>query len=124
MLNLLANARDALGDRQRPPSPGKPDLLLRTRLAHGPAGPRVAIHLVDRGSGIAPDDLPRVCEPFFTTKPPDQGTGIGLGISKGIVEQFGGSLRIASRQGKGTVVSVCLPALANSPSQPAGDALL
>ena len=62
----------------------------------------------DNGPGIAPDVLPRVFEPFFTTKAVGQGTGLGLSVSYGIVEQHGGHLPVASQPGR-TVFTVELP---------------
>jgi signal transduction histidine kinase len=70
----------------------------------------VLIDITDTGTGISPDDLPRVMETFFTTKPPGKGTGLGLPISRRIVEAHGGALSIESALGRGTKVSITLPA--------------
>ena len=63
----------------------------------------------DEGTGIAADVLPRIFDPFFTTKEVGQGTGLGLSISYGIVSDHNGFIRVHSRQGEGTSVSVYLP---------------
>jgi CheY-like chemotaxis protein len=63
----------------------------------------------DNGMGMAPDILARVTEPFFTTKPKDKGTGLGLAMARGFAEQSGGALTIASTLGHGTTVSIWLP---------------
>jgi two-component system sensor histidine kinase/response regulator len=96
-LNLLTNACDAM------PSGG--NLTLRAR-----GGTNVIIDIIDSGSGIAADVLPRVMETFFTTKPLGKGTGLGLPICRRIVESYGGSLSIESEQGRGTTVRIILPA--------------
>jgi two-component system sensor histidine kinase/response regulator len=96
-LNLFTNACDAM------PSGGT--LTLRVR-----GGTKVVIDIIDTGSGIAADDLPRVMETFFTTKPPGKGTGLGLPICRRIVEAHGGSISIESEPGRGTTVRIVLPA--------------
>jgi len=67
------------------------------------------LRVVDRGSGMAPDVVARLGEPFFTTK--ERGSGLGLGISRRIVEQHAGRLDVRSRAGEGTEVEVQLPPL-------------
>ena len=62
----------------------------------------------DTGTGIAPKDLERVCEPFFSTKGVN-GTGLGLSMVHGFAKQSGGDLRVSSEVGKGTSVEVWLP---------------
>ena len=61
------------------------------------------------GSGIAPENLDRIFNPFFTTKPVGQGTGLGLAICHGIVASHGGEIRVDSELGKGTRLSLVLP---------------
>jgi two-component system NtrC family sensor kinase len=68
----------------------------------------VKLTFQDSGTGIAPEDLEKIFEPFFTTKA--RGTGLGLAITKTIVEQHGGRIDVASEVGKGTTVTVSLPA--------------
>lgn len=71
---------------------------------------QVVIHATDEGEGIAPDILSRVTEPFFTTKEPGSGSGLGLSQVRGVVESAGGQLRIESEVGRGTTVKLLLPA--------------
>jgi two-component system sensor histidine kinase HydH len=66
------------------------------------------IRFVDNGSGIQPDALTKIFEPFYTTKP--DGTGLGLAVSRKIIEGHGGKLEITSDPGQGTTVNVNLPA--------------
>jgi two-component system NtrC family sensor kinase len=81
---------------------------------------RVVAQVADNGPGIPADVLPRVFEPFFTTKKVGEGTGLGLSVSYGIVEQHGGRLSVESRPGS-TVFTIELPAAAREPG-PAGAA--
>jgi two-component system, NtrC family, sensor kinase len=94
-LNLMTNAREAM------PSGGT--LRLEARVADG----HIEVRISDTGHGIPPEHLARIEEPFFTTKP--QGTGLGLATCRAIVAGIGGRLRIESRAGEGTVVTVLLP---------------
>jgi signal transduction histidine kinase len=97
-LNLFTNASDAM--------PQGGTLTIRV----GVAEQQVVIEVADTGVGIAPEDLPQVMEPFFTTKPEGQGTGLGLAICRRIVQEHSGTLDIASDgPGKGTTVRITLP---------------
>lgn len=95
-VNLITNARHAIEKRG--------SIRLRTRL--GEPG-HLAIDVDDDGRGIEERDLARVFEPFFTTRV--AGTGLGLSIVKSIVEAHGGTVRVASRRGRGTTFTVTLP---------------
>jgi two-component system, NtrC family, sensor kinase len=97
LLNLVSNAVDAM--------PGGGRLSLAAR----PDGDGVALVVADTGAGIPVEDLARVFEPLYTTKPPGKGTGLGLPILREIVEAHGGRVRLESRAGEGTVAVVCLP---------------
>jgi len=81
------------------------------------AGRGVRLTVVDSGSGMTPEVLGRALEPFYTTKPPGQGTGLGLAVVGGIVQAHRGTLEIASTPGRGTTVTVFLPA--TEPTAPA-----
>jgi signal transduction histidine kinase len=70
-------------------------------------GSELIVTLADTGCGIPADALPRIFEPFYTTKP--QGTGLGLSVVQGIIQEHGGRLNVASEVGRGTVVVVSLP---------------
>ena len=98
LLNLLLNARDALS------SGG--EIRIRTAREGGDAVLRVA----DTGDGMPPEILGRIYDPFFTTKRPGQGTGLGLSVTYGIVREHGGRIEVDSRPGAGTSFTVRLPA--------------
>jgi len=70
----------------------------------------------DEGRGISPEDLPRLTDPFFTTKREEGGTGLGLSVSAGIVKEHGGSLSFGSLPAQGTTVTLALPVAAGEPS--------
>lgn len=98
---LLTNARQAVLATDAPRNSDTPAVTLgTTRLA----GRRVAIVVKDSGGGIAPDDLPRIFDPYFTTR--RAGTGLGLPIAKNIVEGLGGTIAVASTAGAGTQIRV------------------
>jgi C4-dicarboxylate-specific signal transduction histidine kinase len=101
LLNLIINAMDAMG----PASPGDGEVLVR---AMGRQGGEVEVEVSDSGSGIPTERITQVFEPFFTTKP--DGMGMGLAISRTIIEAHGGSVRAANNKSKGATVSFTLPA--------------
>ena len=72
------------------------------------SGCRLLLWVEDRGTGVPAADLPRVFEPFFTTR--KAGTGLGLAISRKVVEALGGRIRLESREDEGTRVEIDLPA--------------
>ena len=110
VLNLLLNARDAMEEKAQSTSESvSPQVLLRTSVGPDGSGAWVKIEVIDRGVGISQQLLPQVFDPFFTTKGPDRGTGLGLSVSRSIVEQFGGTLQIHSASGQGTTATVSLP---------------
>jgi two-component system NtrC family sensor kinase len=76
-------------------------------------GTNVEVRVRDTGPGILPDVLPRILDPFFTTK--EKGTGLGLSVVDGIIDRHGGSLSIDSQVGEGTTVVVQLPVMASAP---------
>jgi two-component system sensor kinase FixL len=101
-LNLLTNASDAM------PQGGTLTLGVAMRaLATGT--PAVVIEFTDTGIGIAPADMPKVMEPFFTTKEERKGTGLGLSICRRIVQEHHGTIEISSEVGKGTTIRLALP---------------
>jgi signal transduction histidine kinase/ActR/RegA family two-component response regulator len=106
LLNIIVNARDAMPDGG--------EIIITTRNAtHGEAGGReraVVVAVQDNGYGIQQDKLEHVFEPFFTTKEVGKGTGLGLSQVYGFAAQSGGEARIESRVGKGTTLTIVLPA--------------
>jgi signal transduction histidine kinase len=81
---------------------------VRIEVAH--AGSEARVTVVDSGPGIAPEHLPHLFEPFFTTRDVGEGTGLGLAISLGIVEEHGGQLRVEPSDGQGVRAVLTLPA--------------
>jgi signal transduction histidine kinase len=107
LVNLLTNARHAV---EKAALPGPTPVTLRT---HG-TGERVIITVTDRGTGIKPEDMAHIFDPYFTTK--RTGTGIGLAITKNIIEGLGGTLSVNSRVGDGTEFRIDLPRTAAEPA--------
>ncbi len=110
LLNLVINARDAM------PDGGAIRILARAVRAPGADCPRdladgdyAAISVIDSGTGMSPDVLARVAEPFFTTKQVGKGTGLGVSMVHGFTHQSGGGLGIESELGKGTTMTLFLP---------------
>jgi signal transduction histidine kinase len=91
LINLLVNAQNAIDGRPNP------RVVVITQAL---ADRRVAITVRDKGKGIAEDDLPRIFDPYFTTR--RAGTGLGLAIAKNIIDAMGGSIGVTTRQGVGT----------------------
>jgi signal transduction histidine kinase len=102
-LNLFLNAVDAM--------PGGGTLTVS---ALTPAPDEVEVRVADTGRGIAPADLPRIFDPFFTSKPAGEGNGLGLAVAQGIATEHGGRLEVESQLGKGTEFRLLLP-LAGAP---------
>lgn len=110
-LNLILNAEQAIKGVR-----GHGRIALRTRLATD--GRSIIADVIDDGPGIAPDAISRVFEPFYTTKTVGSGTGLGLSVSYGIVEEHNGRLSVRSRPGE-TVFTLELPV--TSPPAPAAE---
>lgn len=105
--HAVAQALRGLLDNARQASPPGSPVSLRVS-ADG--GRRLVFEVADHGSGIAPEILGRVGEPFFTTKPTGKGMGLGIFLARAIVERLGGELSIGSTPGAGTTATVSLPA--------------
>jgi two-component system sensor histidine kinase RegB len=103
--NLVRNAIDA--------SPDGSTVSFTARVDDG----RLTLSVEDHGTGMSPDVLERAAEPFFTTKPPGAGLGLGLFLTRTLAEHLGGSLAIESAQGRGTEARIALP-LPGAPPRP------
>jgi PAS domain S-box-containing protein len=112
LVNLAVNARDAMPEGGTLTiQTGNIDLnqTYADRRANLSAGPYVALKVSDTGTGMPADVAARAFEPFFTTKPEGEATGLGLATTYGIVTQAGGTVRIYSEPGLGTIVTVLMP---------------
>jgi two-component system NtrC family sensor kinase len=98
LVNLLLNAADAMA--------GKGTIVVACKEAEG----KVVLTIADEGPGVAAEDRRKIFDPFFTTKPVGQGTGLGLSVSRSIVESFGGTLELApAAAGQGAKFVLTLP---------------
>ncbi len=120
LLNLCINARDAMPDGGRlRMETGNCPLDERTARAYGlPPGSYVSLAVSDTGAGMTPEVAAKAFDPFFTTKPIGQGTGLGLSMIYGFVQQSGGAVRIHSAPGQGTAVRLFLPRHAGHAEDP------
>jgi len=109
LVNLAVNARDAMPDGGRIAIAAQNVSLNAHDAPSEAAGDYVALTVADTGCGIPADLLPRVVEPFFTTKGPDKGTGLGLSQVYGLAHRSGGTVQITSEIGHGTKVTIYLP---------------
>lgn len=113
LLNLLVNARDAMNASGTITVAAENRLLDAAFASQKPgaqAGPHVVLRVTDTGSGMTPEVLAKIWNPFFTTKPPGKGTGIGLSTVAKIVKEHGGFVDVTSQPGKGTSFAIFLPA--------------
>lgn len=101
VMNLASNAANAM--------PGGGALTLRSAIVAQPLGQFVQIDVQDTGCGIPPDVLPRIFDAYFTTARGRGGNGIGLAGVDALVRQAGGSIAVDSREGAGTMISLCFP---------------
>jgi signal transduction histidine kinase len=97
ILNFINNAAQAMANGG----------TIRLGAEIDPAADRVRLTFADQGSGIAPEDLAKIFQPYFTTK--DVGIGLGLAITERIIKEHGGEIRVASAPGEGTMFTVLLP---------------
>jgi two-component system NtrC family sensor kinase len=97
LINLLANAVQAIG------AGGEITLAVKDSVDH------TAVTVSDNGPGIPRENLARIFEPFFSTKSPGEGTGLGLFVTRGIIEKLGGTVTVDSEVGKGASFCIRLP---------------
>lgn len=124
LLNLLINAADAIVP-QTDPGQGRIRIHTRNRPnAERTGGDDLLIRVTDNGQGIAAADLDNIFDPFYTTKEPGKGTGLGLAVSFMIVEKAGGTITAESEPGRGTTIAIRVPvagAAATDQEQATGD---
>ncbi len=102
LVNIMANAQHAM---RRRPEPRR----LSVGASHDGVRQTIVLTIADTGPGIPADVKARIFEPFFTTKAPGEGTGLGLSLCRGIVEEHGGTIRVDSEPGQGTRFTIELP---------------
>ena len=119
LLNLINNAFYAVSEKEKSPHPLKggmeyqPIVTVSTKRLDSPSGDggKIEIRVADNGNGIPPKVLDKIFQPFFTTKPAGQGTGLGLSLSYDIITKaHGGEFTVETKEGEGTVFIVSLPA--------------
>jgi signal transduction histidine kinase len=106
ILNLITNAFYAVDEKKRSGAENyEPTVTVSTHKE----GNKLEIKVADNGNGIPEKVLDKIFQPFFTTKPTGQGTGLGLSLSYDIVKAYGGDLKVETREGKGTIFIINLP---------------
>ena len=102
LLNIILNAIDATDKGGH--------INIYTRLSAGPRQTKtIEVEISDSGCGISPEHLDKLFDPFFTTKEVGKGTGLGLSVSQGIIERHGGTIRVQSTVGQGSIFTICFP---------------
>lgn len=120
ILNLIVNAGESIPDpSQRKRRQGHVRLWAKAR--QDPRGRSVIVGVTDNGGGMPPEVRRRACEMFFTTKPRGLGTGLGLALVRKVIDRCHGTIEIESEVGKGTTVSLIVPAA--GPAQPSSSAI-
>jgi len=117
IMNLVVNAKDAIEGK------GLISISLENTVVEGeqarslevPPGPYVKISVTDDGCGMTPNTVENAVEPFFTTKPPGFGTGLGLSMAVGFCQQSGGAIEVDSAVGSGTTVTMYTPCAQHKP---------
>jgi signal transduction histidine kinase len=105
LLNVLNNAFYAVNERRREDATFAPEVIIQTRrLTNG-----IEITVRDNGKGIPENITDKIFQPFFTTKPTGQGTGLGLSLAYDIVRAHGGEIKVESKEGLGTKLKISLP---------------
>jgi two-component system, cell cycle sensor histidine kinase and response regulator CckA len=119
LMNLAVNSRDAMpggGQLAIETSAVEFDELAAAQSPPARPGSFVCLRVSDTGCGISPENLPRIFEPFFTTKDVGKGTGLGLAVIHGIVQQHQGWIHVDSEAGRGTTFRIFLPCLPEIPA--------
>ncbi len=116
LLNVVINARDAMPNGgSLTVSTSKMHLNGNAPAHHLPPGDYVCLEVADEGTGMPPHVIERATEPFFTTKPTGKGTGLGLAMAHGFLQQSLGRLEIDSEMGKGTTIRMVFPVAKANP---------
>ncbi len=110
LLNLYNNAFYAVNERRKVEGVGyEPTVTITTRSVKPPSGGQgVAIKVIDNGGGIPQKIVDKIFQPFFTTKPTGQGTGLGLSLSYDIIKAHGGEIKVETREGEGSTFIIQL----------------
>jgi signal transduction histidine kinase len=107
ILNLINNAFFAVDEKKKQIGNGyEPTISVRTKKLNG----KVEIQVKDNGYGIPQKILDKIFQPFFTTKPTGQGTGLGLSLAYDIIKAHGGDIRVETKEGEGSEFVIQLPA--------------
>jgi len=107
ILNLYNNAFYAVGEKKKlHPENYEPTVWIRTKKS----GDEISIQVGDNGNGIPQKVIDKIFQPFFTTKPAGQGTGLGLSLSYDTIKAHGGEIKVTTEDGEGTTFTILLPA--------------
>lgn len=121
LLNLVINARDATPDGGAITLSTERLELREKEINELPAGRYVKVTVKDTGTGMSPEVVAQAVEPFFTTKEVGKGSGLGLSQVYGTIKQFGGDMVIETALGRGTAISLFVPALEGGTNEGSGD---
>jgi len=102
LMNVIKNARDAILENDNP------EICITSQ--YNEKNEQIVICVKDNGAGMPPKTIRRVFDPFYTTRPVGQGTGLGLTLTERILKRYGGNIYLDSQEGKGTTVTIVLPA--------------
>ncbi len=106
LVNIMMNAADALSEKK---SDNGNESEKRLIIESGNTERTITVRLIDNGPGMPEEELPRILDPFYTTKDPGKGTGLGLSVSYRIVEGMDGTMSVESVLGEGTTIMIDLP---------------
>jgi len=113
LINLFNNAFYAVDEKKKAPALKgeiyEPTVSVTTKHTYSPSRPGgIEIHVRDNGNGIPQNIVDKIFQPFFTTKPTGQGTGLGLSLSYDIIKAHGGEIKVKSAEGEGSEFLICL----------------
>ena len=113
LLNLINNAFYAVNERQKLESEGfKPEVSVHTKKINTPSGDGgIEIRVADNGNGIPKNIVDKIFQPFFTTKPTGEGTGLGLSLAYDIIKAHGGDIKVETKEGEGSKFVIQLPGI-------------